>query len=480
MAFWNKKPTEVAKEIVNPDSGGSNYEVGEEKFTSAFRPIQKGDIALPYIEQQSKTYGGAILFGKDNFFPQLLDQLYHASVLSGSIIDFKQLCTVGAGYYWEGLDELDVNKQIEIFKFIQQTNLDNLVDSVAFDLFTHERATAKIKFDNKKPYCVEFVRSQKVRKNIEGNFIICEDWTTGRNVYQIEKYERFKVANEMMLEEMKQGNSDVYPIPRYASSNNWQALEFESSVLHKSNIYESIFPSYALKFPKKPKDKAEKDEIQRQVNNMKGPRNANKVLVLFANGKELMPEIDLIPSIQNDKLFLQTDERTDSKICQAHIIDPLIMGIRVSGKLGSGTDIEKAVAIFQRVHVVPKKKQVEKFINQLLYIFGIYDVKFKLNDFNILDYVKEVNGIDTTEPTEPTEEKSEKNVNETNVNVNANQQAQAQLRGSVGGVQGILSVQQSVAQGLTERSSAIEILMSIFGFDKGQSERLLGDVKEGD
>ena len=104
----------------------------------------------------------------------------------------------------------------------------------------------------------------------------------------------------------------------------------------------------------------------------------------------MLPELDAVPQIQTDKIFLQTDERTDSKICQAHLIDPIIMGIRVSGKLGSGTEIEKSIAIFQRINVVPKKLQVERMINKLLYVFELGEVKFKLKEFSIIDSVNQV------------------------------------------------------------------------------------------
>lgn len=59
--------------------------------------------------------------------------------------------------------------------------------------------------------------------------------------------------------------------------------------------------------------------------------------------------------------------------------------------------------------------------------------------------------------------------------------AQASLRGSVGGVQGILGIQQSVSQGLTDFESAITILMEIYGFDRSVSSALLGkpDIENG-
>jgi hypothetical protein len=54
-------------------------------------------------------------------------------------------------------------------------------------------------------------------------------------------------------------------------------------------------------------------------------------------------------------------------------------------------------------------------------------------------------------------------------------EAQANLKGTVGGVQGILQIQQSVAQGITQKDAAIELLETIYGFDKETAQRLVGD-----
>jgi hypothetical protein len=58
-------------------------------------------------------------------------------------------------------------------------------------------------------------------------------------------------------------------------------------------------------------------------------------------------------------------------------------------------------------------------------------------------------------------------------------EARAQLKGSVGGVQGIIQIQTSVAQGLTDRGSAIALLELIYGFSTEEATRLLGNVQEG-
>jgi len=55
--------------------------------------------------------------------------------------------------------------------------------------------------------------------------------------------------------------------------------------------------------------------------------------------------------------------------------------------------------------------------------------------------------------------------------------AQAQLKGSVGGVQGIVQIQTSVAQGLTSKEAAIATLVEIYGIDAETAAAIIGDPK---
>lgn len=56
--------------------------------------------------------------------------------------------------------------------------------------------------------------------------------------------------------------------------------------------------------------------------------------------------------------------------------------------------------------------------------------------------------------------------------------AQANLKGSVGGVQALLEIQASYAQGLTTYESAINMLDIIYGYNREQAVRLLGQPKK--
>lgn len=59
----------------------------------------------------------------------------------------------------------------------------------------------------------------------------------------------------------------------------------------------------------------------------------------------------------------------------------------------------------------------------------------------------------------------------------ARRQAQATLKGSVGGVTALLTIQQSVAAGTTDRSAAIAIITEIYGIDAVKAAEMLGNPK---
>jgi hypothetical protein len=54
-------------------------------------------------------------------------------------------------------------------------------------------------------------------------------------------------------------------------------------------------------------------------------------------------------------------------------------------------------------------------------------------------------------------------------------EAKANLKGSVGGVQGIIAIQQSVSKGFTDKGAAVKLLMEIYGFNEQTAIDMIGD-----
>lgn len=61
---------------------------------------------------------------------------------------------------------------------------------------------------------------------------------------------------------------------------------------------------------------------------------------------------------------------------------------------------------------------------------------------------------------------------------NVEAEAKARLKGSVGGTQGILQIQESVASGVTQYEAAVALLFEIYGFDDATARKLLGNPAE--
>ena len=60
------------------------------------------------------------------------------------------------------------------------------------------------------------------------------------------------------------------------------------------------------------------------------------------------------------------------------------MGIRVSGKLGSGSDIKQAYIIFEKNTIIPLRTIIEDIFNELFEIGGL-KATFSINNFQIVN-----------------------------------------------------------------------------------------------
>lgn len=395
IEFKRKESNAVEYQVFNDAEAGQveaseNYEgvtVKKESYSTPFMEVGNGNLSLPYINNNYADARGFVRFGKDNLFPQLVNQMYFTSPLNGSIIDFKTNSIAGGGYEIKGADETPQTKA-RILVFENRNKVKKLYRSITRDLVMHYSCYFLVEFgDEKQPKRFTRLSPEKVRKS-KGRklYFICDDWSTQIGIKPVRPYNGKVEANctYILPYEIDSVGQDEYSIAPYSSAFNWCYLDGEMSYLHKSNIKNSIFPSFALLFPKKPGNDKERNSIKSTIEGAKGAPNAGRIFALFANNKEQLPEIAPIPTNNNDKLFEQTDERIDAQICKAHTIDPLLMGIRVSGKLGSGNDIQQAYIIYEKNTVIPFREYIEEAFNELLKIWGIR-AKFVLNNYQIIN-----------------------------------------------------------------------------------------------
>jgi capsid portal protein len=362
------------------------------QFSTPFGKIGEGNLSLPFV----RGYGSErfIRFGNDNLFPQIVNQMYFQSALNGSIINYKANATIGGGFEIISNDTSAVQK-IKEYTFIKKNKFNKLIRQLTKDLIMHGRVCVIID-PTAKDISIKRVGPEKVRVNISKTiYTISDDWARSVGMYEIAPYYVGAKEKTLFVYQIDgDAGQDIYPIPQYCSALNDAFLDGEMSYLQKSNIINSIFPSFMIKLAKKFGSQDEINQFKDTINKAKGAPSAGRIMTFVANSIDQLPTIETIPTNNNDKIFDSTLQRVDSNICRAHSIDPLLMGIRVSGSLGNGNELNQSYVIFEKNVVMPLREMMEEVGDELLFIADI-KANLKINNYQIINEVI----VDKTNPT---------------------------------------------------------------------------------
>jgi hypothetical protein len=358
---------------------------GYQSFSTPFGRVGDANLSLPYVNGRYQI-AGYIPFGQDNMFPELLNQLYYTSPLHGAIVDFKTNSVVGGGYTLksEGMTNED---KLKLYTFEKKIKLGKVERAIAQQLTVHHRVYFKLCYNAKRElYKIYNVSPEKVRiARDKQTYFLCDDWSARIDVTPIKKYHPTNSDLEQLyVYEIMTLGQEWYPLPQYTSALNFAFLSGELSYFAKSNIQNSVFPSFAMMFPKRPQSEEEKSMIKHTIDRLKGAANAGKAVAFFANSADQLPKIESLPTNGNDKLFHEASALNTEQICFAHTIDPILMGVRTTGSLGGGADIKQAYVIFEKNVVMPLRYQVEEIINELLEIAKIPG-EYTINNFQIIN-----------------------------------------------------------------------------------------------
>ena len=358
---------------------------GYQSFSTPFLKVGGANLTLPYINGRNQT-NGYIPFGQDNLFPELLNQIFYSSPLHGSIVGYKVNAAVGGGFNIVA-DRLTPQDKLELYTLERKLNIKKVVPSVTQQLILHNRVYFKLCFDDKmKLTKIVNLSPEKLRVNLDRKrYFICDDWSSRIGVQEIRRYTpTSRDYEQLFVYEVECIGQDFYPLPQYTSALNFAFLSGELSYFAKSNIQNSVFPSFAMMFPKRPQSEEEKNMIRSTIDRLKGAANAGKAVAFFANSQDQLPKIESLPTNGNDSLFQEASQLNTEQICFSHTIDPILMGIRTTGSLGNGSDIKQAYIIFEKNVVMPLREMVSDIFNELLFIAKI-DADFTINNYQIIN-----------------------------------------------------------------------------------------------
>ena len=223
-------------------------------------------------------------------------------------------------------------------------------------------------------------------------------------------------------------------------------------------------------------DEETSQDIKNDVKNWLGAENASTAYFLEIEDTESLDnnfKIMSVPSQYDETQFRDTKENTRINILGAcNNIPSALVSAKDSNLFGNSGELIVQMKSFYNEQTNYERSRIEETYK----LFGIETKIIPLinNQESVKEGVKEI--IKNTP--DISDDKNTKVSNnpdpDSNIPDAETLKAQAGLRGSVGGVNGILGIQNSVTTGQTDRESAITILMEIYGFTKGVAEALLG------
>lgn len=254
--------------------------------------------------------------------------------------------------------------------------------------------------------------------------------------------------------------SGIYPMSLVHPAIKDADSEFKSSRF-KNNLLSKGFLNNLIVVTKKFESQRQKDAFQSNFKSQLGVDGQGVFNHIEAdlNSDELDKEIFFkeVNTNVNDKLFEYTDRKASENVIKAFGVPPALIDTSNStGIFGNSGELIKQMRIFLQ----------EKTEHYRMYIDRVFSDFYKNSsselmrstDFEIQKLIE-----DSTELTVEVDDKV------------AN--AQASLKGSVGGVQALLQIQQSVSTGTTDLNAAIEIVKNIYGYDSETARKMLGTPK---
>ena len=438
--------------------------------------------------QNNKEY---ILYGDKNDYPSILLEMMNQSSLHNAILKKKADMTAGQGFEVD-----DVNQKAFVSNINGSDTLDQIAYKNAYDLsvyggYCYLVTWSKDKKTIARVQYMDWAKVRKVKELDDGSdmqkrqeegvdfFMISSDWTQEKKEkYKPEIVQGFSpeyndATTQLVYVPMYSPNSeDTYPLPDYQACSVWIAIDTEIASYHLNSCKNGFLPGMMINLIGAPSGDEMKSFEKKMQEKYKGSANASNVIITISEDDTQVPIITPIDNNSSDERYRDLSTQVKEQIIIGHRASNEVVGVAVAGKLGASAEVIEAEAMFQHNVINGYQSLIEKSYTRIMNFNGIEgELKLEKSVTFKLDEVEE-EGQPTASPLTP--------VNDSDV-VSTDAEtlkAQAGLRGSVGGVTGILDIQSSVKAGTTDVSSATTILVEIYGFTIEVARALLGQVEE--
>ena len=446
------------------------YSFGKENFSN-FLPVDVKPV----------FYRNWVTNGEYNKTFKIFKDAYDDSPTNASIIN---------GYvsyiFAEGLIDKRGNN---IDKYVSQEDVQlaimdlKLYGGFSFQIIWNSNPT------DRKPLRLEYmpifklgINYEQITNKVDG-YWFSYDWEN-RYKYRPAFYPKFTGTyngeNLEILYVRRPTSEPFFPIPDYLSGVNWARMEGEIANsgynYFKNTLSELTVVNVNNGYIDDEKLAQEKaDKLRLDVT---GSEKSGKVLVRFNDTVEDSLVIDRIAPSEMSQHNVFYSEEAERMLIKAHSAPPILFSGSNSGSGFSSNADEREIALkdLYRRNINPFRLT---FLNGVYEVFRLIDENIKL-DFKDFESEDKLDVVDTQNVIQ-LQPKATDDETALTGNSNLDEQtlkAQANLKGSVGGVQALLDIQSSYGAGTTSYESAISMLDIIFGYNKEQAVKLLGNPEK--
>jgi len=211
------------------------------------------------------------------------------------------------------------------------------------------------------------------------NVMVSNNWEQSNHVlptsdlntvkYQIFDHEQngreaLTTARGMMLYNTPTKNK--YPLASNDAIAETCVADHELAVFELGNIVNGFLSMSVFKYPTSGNTEEEEEELRKKLNQLRGARNANSVIVAgidedYEGSGNL---VEQIPANNNDSLFINTTLNVKNRIIQNYNVPNSIMGMLPNGALFTAQQIADDFT-FMNLMTQDTRNEIERVFDQL-------------------------------------------------------------------------------------------------------------------
>lgn len=357
----------------------------------------------PAHQTQIDNIEGILPYGKDNNFPLRLATLVQESPTGSAAISIISDFIEGAGFSDATLKDIVINSKGETFGNLHSSTCESWALFRGFTWLIKYNATAEIteiynipfenvrlgKPDNKgiisKVIVNPYFGTSEYRKQDSIEYDVFTDQKSTR--LQISK-QQTKFKGQILYVGQTRPLSRFYPEPDYYAASGWLKIDAGIQQYHGNNLDAGFFQTVLLKMigdpdapSTHPEDQRTDDEGNKMPFRTRGERfniemqqftgsdSKTKMLVLWEQLKDQMPELQAFPQITNENFFANLQDVCDRKILMACKVPGILVNIGRENSLSDGSQMANATRVMQD-RVKKPQNILESFYSTVLKRFN--------------------------------------------------------------------------------------------------------------